>query len=49
MLESMEGNPNAHKEAVEYMYRQDINRSDLEMFANDNWEQIAELDAIKIE
>ena len=49
MLESIEGNPRAHQEAVEYMYRQDINRSDLEMFANDNWEQIAELDAIKIE
>ena len=49
MLESMEGNPRAHQEAVEYMYRQDINRSDLEMFANDNWEQMAELDAIKIE
>ena len=49
MLESMEGNPRAHQEAVEYMYRQDINRSDLEMFANDNWEQMAELDAIEIE
>ena len=30
-LESMEGNPNAHKEAVEYMYRQDINKADLAM------------------
>ena len=49
MLESIEGNPRAHQEAVEYMYRQDINRSDLEMFANDNWEQMAELDAIEIE
>ena len=49
MLESIERNPRAHQEAVEYMYRQDINRSDLEMFANDNWEQMAELDAIEIE
>ena len=43
----MEGNPRAHQEAVEYMYRQDINRSDLEMFANDNWEQLAELEAME--
>ena len=43
----MEGNPRAHQEAVEYMYRQDINRSDLEMFANDNWEELAELESIE--
>lgn len=49
MLESMEGNPNAHKEAVEYSWNEDIKRDNLSMMANDNWEQIAELDAIKIE
>lgn len=27
----MEGNPRAHQEAVEYMYRQDINKADLAM------------------
>ena len=49
MLESMEGNPNAHKEAVEYSWNEDIKRNNLSMMANDNWEQIAELDAIEIE
>ena len=49
MLESMDGNPNAHKEAVEYSWNEDIKRDNLSMMANDNWEQLAELDAITVE
>lgn len=47
MLESMEGNPNAHKEAVEYSWNEDIKRDNLSMMANDNWEQLAELEAME--
>lgn len=47
MLESMEGNPNAHKEAVEYSWNEDIKRDNLSMMANDNWETLAELEAME--
>lgn len=47
MLESMEGNPNAHKEAVEYSWNEDIKRDNLSMMANENWEQLVELDAME--
>ena len=47
MLESMEGNPNAHKEAVEYSWNEDIKRDNLSMMANDNWEQLVELEAME--
>lgn len=46
MLESMEGNPNAHKEAVEYSWNEDIKRDNLSMMANDNWETLMELESL---
>jgi hypothetical protein len=47
MHESMEGNPNAHKEAVEYSWNEDIKRDYLSMMANDNWETLMDLEAME--
>lgn len=47
MLESMEGNPNAHKEAVEYSWNEDIKHDYLSLMANDNWETLMELESME--
>lgn len=47
MLESMEGNPNAHKEAVEYSWNEDIKRDNLSMMADEHWEERMELAAME--
>lgn len=46
MLESMEGNPNAHKEAVEYSWNEDIKRDNLSMMADPHWEERMQLAAL---